>query len=62
MPRFAMMSGNSVDNIVVAENKESTERTLRCVLIPLSDDSEVGFGWRFIDGEWQAPPEESPVE
>ena len=56
-----MMNGATVDNVIMADNKEATERSLRCTLIPLDDLSPVGFGWRFVDGQWVAP-EEPPVE
>ena len=59
MPRFAMMNGASVENVIMADNKEAAERSLRCTLIPLDDHSPVGFGWQFVDGVWVEP---TPVE
>ena len=65
MPRFAMMSGASVESIIMADDKESAERSLRCTLILLDEQSPVGFGWQFVDGVWVAPEEpvvEQPEE
>lgn len=57
MPRFAMMNGASVENVIVADDKEAAERSLRCTLILLDKRSPVGYGWQFVDGEWIAPVE-----
>ena len=57
MPRFAMMNGASVENVIMADNKEAAERSLRCTLILLDDRSPVGYGWRLVNGEWTAPVE-----
>lgn len=55
MPRFAMMNGISVENVIMADDKDAAERSLRCTLIPLDDQSPIGFGWQYIEGEWIAP-------
>jgi hypothetical protein len=52
-----MMNGASVENVIMADNKESTERALRCTLIPLDDQSPVGMGWQYIDNVWVEPSE-----
>jgi hypothetical protein len=64
MANYAMVNGNSVSNIIVADDKEATEAVLRCTLIEITPDNPIGVGWTFIDGVWQAPPviEVLPVE
>lgn len=55
---YAMMSGNTVGNLIVADDKEATEQALRCVLIEITPDNPAGIGWsRDADGNWVAPPE-----
>lgn len=45
MATYAMMSGNSVSNIIVAEDKEATEQALKCVLIEFTNENPAGIGW-----------------
>jgi hypothetical protein len=47
MPTFAMMSGNTVDNIVMADDKEATEAALRCTLIEFTPENPAGIGWSY---------------
>lgn len=47
MATYAMMNGNMVDNIIVADNKEETELALRCVLIEITDEKIAGIGWTY---------------
>lgn len=47
MPRFAMMSGNSVGTIIIADDKETTEAALNCVLIELAPDNPASSGWTY---------------
>jgi hypothetical protein len=47
MPTFAMMSGNIVDNIIMADDKEATEAALRCVLIEYTPENPAGIGWSY---------------
>lgn len=42
-----MMSGNSVDNIVMADDKEATEAALRCTLIEFTPENPAGIGWSY---------------
>lgn len=63
MPTFAMMSGNSVDNIVVADDKEATEAALRCTLIEFTAENPAGIGWTYDPetGVFTAPVIEEPI-
>lgn len=59
MAVYAMMSGNTVSNIIVADDKEATEAALRCVLIEITSDNPGGTGWTYEDGKFVPPPEET---
>lgn len=45
MATYAMMNGNFVSNIIVADNKKLTETALNCVLIEVTDENPAGIGW-----------------
>ena len=64
MPTFAMMSGNSVSNIIVADDKETTETALHCTLIEFTAENPAGIGWTYDEetGKFVAPEPEEPVE
>jgi hypothetical protein len=47
MPRYAMMNGISVDNIIMADDKEATEAVLRCTLIEVDEQNPVGPMWTY---------------
>jgi hypothetical protein len=47
MPTFAMMSGNTVETIIMADDKEATEAALRCTLIEYTDENPAGAGWSY---------------
>jgi hypothetical protein len=59
MATFAMMSGNTVSNIIVADDKEATEAALRCVLVEYTAENPAGVGWTMdTTGKFHAPVEE----
>lgn len=47
MAIYAMMAGNTVENIIVADDKEATEQALRCVLIEITEGKPAGIGYTF---------------
>lgn len=47
MATYAMMSGNMVDNIIVADDKEATEAALKCQLIEFTAENPAGIGWSY---------------
>lgn len=47
MATFAMMGGNTVANIIVADDKEATEQALNCVLIEYTPENPAGIGWTY---------------
>jgi len=55
MATFAMMSGNSVSNIIVADNKEETEKALNCVLIEFTTKNPAGIGWTWDGSKFIEP-------
>lgn len=58
-----MMSGNTVDNIVMADDKEATEAALRCTLIEFTAENPAGIGWWYNDDGTFTPPQiEEEVE
>lgn len=59
MTTYAMMSGNIVDNIIVADNKEAAEASLRCTLIEIDIENSAGIGWIYDEQTKKFnPPEE----
>jgi uncharacterized protein YbjT (DUF2867 family) len=54
---FAMMSGNTVSTVIVADDKEATEAALGCVLIEYTPENPAGIGWVFDEttGKFNAP-------
>ena len=59
MGTYAMMSGNTVENIVMADDKEATEAALRATLIEYTAENPAGIGWTYDPetGTFIAPPE-----
>lgn len=64
MATFAMMNGNSVINVIVADDKESTEAALNCTLIEYTPENPAGIGWTYDEatGKFSAPVVEEPTE
>jgi hypothetical protein len=42
MANYAVMSGNTVSNVIVTDDKEQSEKDLNCTLIEIT---EGGIGW-----------------
>lgn len=65
MPTFAMMGGNSVTNIIMADDKEATEAALNCKLIEYTAENPAGIGWTYDEETGRFTPpivEEEPAE
>jgi hypothetical protein len=60
MATYAMMSGNTVDNIIMADDKGATEAALRCILIEFTAENPAGIGWIYNEetGKFIEPIEE----
>jgi hypothetical protein len=65
MATFAVMSGNSVSNVIVADTKEIAEQVTGSVCIEYTEENPAGIGWTH-DGINFIPSytveEEVPVE
>ena len=45
MATFAMMNGNTVSNVIMADDKEATEAALGCTLVEYTAENPAGIGW-----------------
>jgi hypothetical protein len=63
MANYAMMHGNKVVNIIVADNKEETETALNCKLIEIGPDNIAGPDWIYNEetGRFDRPVEPEVV-
>lgn len=57
-----MMSGNTVGNIIVADDKEDAERALGTKLVEFSETDSVNVGYILNDDGTFSPPEIPSVE
>ena len=64
MATYAMMGGNVVSNIIMADDKEATEAALHCTLIEFTPDNPAGIGWTYDPetGKFVAPVTNEPQE
>lgn len=62
MATFAMMSGNSVSNVIVADDKEATEAALNCTLVEFTPENPAGIGWTMDEDGKFHPPVEAELE
>jgi uncharacterized protein YbjT (DUF2867 family) len=64
MATFAMMSGNTVSNVIVADDKAATEAALSCTLVEYTAENPAGIGWTMDEAGKFYPPvvEETPAE
>ena len=52
---FAVISGNSVVNVIVADSKEIAEEVTNSICIEYTDENPAGIGWIY-DGINFNPP------
>lgn len=64
MATYAMMAGNSVTNIIMADDKEATEAALHCTLIEFTPENPAGIGWTYDPetGKFNPPVTDEPEE
>lgn len=55
MPHYAIITGNTVETIIVADDKETCEQALRCTLVEVTEENPIGVGWTLTDEGWQPP-------
>jgi hypothetical protein len=60
---FAVMSGDTVSTVIVADNKEQCEAELGVVLIEYTPQNPAGIGWIYDEatGTFTAPVVVEPV-
>lgn len=51
-----MIEGNSVSNIIVADDKDATESALNCTLVAITSETPAGIGWTYDGATFIAPP------
>jgi hypothetical protein len=63
MATFAVMGGNTVSTVIVADNKEQCEAELGVVLIEYTPENPAGIGWTYDEatGTFTAPVVVEPV-
>lgn len=64
MATYAVMSGNTVSNIIVADDKDDAEQALRCTLVEYTAENPAGIGWIYDPetGRFSEPPaDEEPI-
>lgn len=64
MPNFAMIVGDTVDSVIVADDKEATEAALNCVLVEVTDENPAGSRWKYDaeTGKFNPPVIEEPSQ
>lgn len=63
MANYAVISGTTVTNVIVAETKEDAELVTQSECIEYTDENPAGIGWTYADGVFTAPVvEEIPAE
>jgi uncharacterized protein YbjT (DUF2867 family) len=64
MATYAVMSGNIVSNVIMADDKKATEVALSCTLIEYTDVNPAGIGWVYDDttGKFVAPITQEIIE
>ena len=60
MTTYAVIHGNAVTNIIVADNKEEAELALNCKLVEFSVENPAGIDWTYDEstGKFIRPIEE----
>jgi hypothetical protein len=59
MATYAMMSGNTVSNVIVADDKAAAEAALGCVLVEYTAENNAAIGYTLDEtGKFNAPAAE----
>ncbi len=62
MAIFAMMNGDTVSNVIVADDKAATEAALNCTLIEFKPGDVANIGWTMDEDGKFHPPVEAELE
>lgn len=55
MANYAVISGNSVSNVIVADTKEIAEQVTGFVCIEYTDENPAGIGWTWDGNNFTNP-------
>jgi hypothetical protein len=55
MKNFAVISGSSVINVIVATTKKNAELATNAECVEYTDENSAGIGWSYVDGVFIAP-------
>ena len=55
MTTFAVLKGNQVTNIIVADTKEIAEEILNATCVEYTEDNPAGIGWIYDGTNFIAP-------
>jgi hypothetical protein len=56
MATYAMMNGNTVSNIIIADDKAATEAALGCTIVEYTAENPAGIGWTMDEDGTFNPP------
>lgn len=64
MATYAVMGGNIVSNVIVADDKEDAARVMGAELIEYTDENPAGIGWIYDEetGRFTAPEPVAPID
>jgi hypothetical protein len=64
MATYAVMGGNIVSNVIVADDKEDAARVMGAELIEYTDENPAGIGWTYDEetGRFTAPEPVAPID
>jgi hypothetical protein len=62
MANYAVMNGNTVENIIVADTKEIAEQIVGKLCIEYTNSNPAGIGWTWDGTKFTAPVVEEPTE
>jgi hypothetical protein len=62
MTNYAVITGNTVSNIIVADTKEIAEQITNSTCVEYTDENPAGIGWTYDGENFIAPVVEEPTE
>ena len=65
MATYAVLNGNNVENIIVADSLEIAETVTKKTCVEYNDSNPAGIGWTYDGTKFIAPvfePTEEPTE
>jgi hypothetical protein len=55
MKNFAVLSGSTVTNVIVATTKKNAELATNSECLEYTDENPAGIGWSYLDGVFIPP-------